>query len=426
MRICNSLALSFLALSLIIPPASASGASGQLPSFNAANSLAGHGNYKQAVDEYKKALAAQPNNAKVHHMYGRTLALMGLLQSAVDEYRIALKLTSKPDAELENDIGVAMAALGTDDLPEAAIHLKKAVTLSPKFIAAFNNLGVALSRLGDYRAARDVFTQSLKMQPTNKSIEKKLADMNTKLGQSKHFDYSVPKKDAKAPETTATTAPAGQTAESVKVADPTKVSEPVKVAQPATSPDGVKVAQPIRTIGKQEEPPARAVMKATPKPPVAAVTSSKPIDTAAPVAVSPKTTNVLPTTTSAPVAGVTTKVDGVSTSLDAEPASPTVTTTTVKTTTTTSDATLNSSATSTTTTEGTTTGAGTGSKATTTGEASSTATTTTGVTPTTTPDTASPTAETSPTPATPPVSETSPTSPIPASGDEVKPKDTAP
>lgn len=350
MRVRNSLVLSFIAFSLGVLPAVAAGAA-QHPSFALANSLAGHGNYKQAVEEYKKALAAQPGNPKVHHMYGRTLALMGLLQSAVDEYRVVLKLNGgKKDAELENDIGVALAAVGSDDLPEAAIHLKNAVTLNPKFIAAYNNLGVALSRLGDYRAARDVFAQSLKMQPTNKSIEKKLADMNGKLAQSKHFDYAMPKPaEVKPAETTAVTPPATpadvkpvEQAPAAVVTTPPVVKEPVKT-----------VTEPVKPVAK----PATAAVKPAAKP----VVAKPPVETAAPLAVSPKANpNVMPTTTNAPVAGVTTKVDGVSTSLDATPT--TTTTTTVKTTTTTTDATLNSSTSTTTTTEGTgttTTGAST-------------------------------------------------------------------
>src|SRR5207237_1371728 len=56
---------------------------------------------------------------------------------------------------------------------------------------AYNNLGVTLSRLGDYKAARDAFDVSLKIQPSNDKIAAKLKEVTAKLGESKHFDYNA-------------------------------------------------------------------------------------------------------------------------------------------------------------------------------------------------------------------------------------------
>lgn len=155
-----------------------------------ANSLAGNSRYQEALTKYKSALALDPSNAKIHHMYGRTLALMGSLGEAVMAYRFALSLQKASSAELENDIGVALAT--NEELGEAAVHLKKAVTIDPKFIAGYNNLGVTMSRLGDYKAARDAFQTSIKLQPSNKRIAEKLAALASKVGQSKPFDFNNP------------------------------------------------------------------------------------------------------------------------------------------------------------------------------------------------------------------------------------------
>lgn len=313
------LSLVFLAISVPLSPsadaaAKRAAAKAQNAAFNQANSLAGHSQYKQAIEKYKQALAQEPNNAAIHHMYGRTMALMGLLPSAVDEYRIALKLQKAPNSELENDIGVALAA--NDEPAEAAIHLKKAVTMNPKFIAAFNNLGVALARVGDYRAARDAFQASLKMQPTNKYISQKLNDVTAKLGMSKHFDFTMPKPDAPAATTTAVTPPAEQTpdgTESGAMANPVKVETPTKPAEQPVATVAPKkpekpVEQPVATVApKKPEKPVEHVTAVTPKKPVATPVVKAPVATPA-IEAPPAPIATGSGGSAAPVAGVTTSI----------------------------------------------------------------------------------------------------------------------
>jgi tetratricopeptide (TPR) repeat protein len=227
--------------------------------FNQANSLSGRNKFKEAIEKYKEAIQLEPGNAFFYHMYGLTLAHMGLLQDAVTQYKQSMSLTSNPSAALYNDLGVALANLG--DYAESACNLKKAVTINPKFIAAYNNLGVALENLGDYKQAREVFKTSLKLQPTNKVIEIRHQKVSTKVGESKPFDYKSAEVGAGAGGTTqATTADSGM---------PTDGDMTRAVVPPTKDATNVETSSPTGTV------PSTASAPSVPSgvaPPVSAVT----------------------------------------------------------------------------------------------------------------------------------------------------------
>ncbi len=143
--------------------------------FSSANTLAAHGRYDEAIAKYRIALRQNSHNGQIHHMYGRTLALMGYFGDAVQQYSQAAVLLAEPSAALEYDWGVAYAAGGENE--EGVRHLLRAVNISPRFIAAYNNLGIALGRLGDYSGAIAAYEASLQLQPTNSIIANKLADL---------------------------------------------------------------------------------------------------------------------------------------------------------------------------------------------------------------------------------------------------------
>jgi Flp pilus assembly protein TadD len=179
----TKLLIVVVAISSAFPPAMAQAAKGPAaakpaapvgspsPLLKQANSMAFRGKFEAAEALYKKALEAEPKNATVYHMYGRTLALTGNMVDAIALYKQAIEL-APTNVELLNDYGVALTANG--DTAEAVQQLKKAIAVSPKFVVAHNNLGVSLMQLGDYKGAVSAFQNSLKMQPNNPLIRKKL------------------------------------------------------------------------------------------------------------------------------------------------------------------------------------------------------------------------------------------------------------
>lgn len=152
-----------------------------------ANKLAVNRKYSEAIEKYKEAITLNPKNPDCYHMYGRTLALMGLAYEAIAQYRLAYEL--KPSsAELCNDIGVALVV--NDNITHGANFLKRATMLNTRYVSAYNNLGVALQKLGDYRQAEEAFLSSLKLQPTNPVIQKRHQLLKEKLSSTRHFEFN--------------------------------------------------------------------------------------------------------------------------------------------------------------------------------------------------------------------------------------------
>jgi Flp pilus assembly protein TadD len=54
---------------------------------------------------------------------------------------------------------------------EARFRFERAVALDPKSAAAFNNLAVACEQQGDFAAARQAYTEALRLKPRDRLIQ---------------------------------------------------------------------------------------------------------------------------------------------------------------------------------------------------------------------------------------------------------------
>ncbi len=54
---------------------------------------------------------------------------------------------------------------------EARFRFERAVALDPKSAAAFNNLAVACEQQGDFAAARQAYTEALRLNPKDRLIQ---------------------------------------------------------------------------------------------------------------------------------------------------------------------------------------------------------------------------------------------------------------
>lgn len=114
-----------------------------------------------AMASQDEALRLNPNYAEAHSNRGNLLRQLQRREEAIAEYRIALKL--KPDfVDALNNLGAVL--LDQEDHAGAAEVLKKAVKLNPQIGMAQRNLGMALSALGDLKAAEAAFNASLTAQ----------------------------------------------------------------------------------------------------------------------------------------------------------------------------------------------------------------------------------------------------------------------
>ena len=120
------------------------------------------GQQQAAIDEFKAALALNPDYLAARCNLGRAYIQSNQLQAAIETLEEAVK--SHPDyPEALNSLGVAYTKAGR--LPEAVDALGIALKLNPNFAAAHANLGAALLESNRAPEAIEHFQQSLTRSP---------------------------------------------------------------------------------------------------------------------------------------------------------------------------------------------------------------------------------------------------------------------
>ncbi len=103
-----------------------------------------------AVAEFKKAAALDPNQADIHYTLGVTLWQQGDFDQAANALRAAIQ--AKPDyAEAHYTLGTVLKQQGK--LQEAADSLREAIRLQPDFAGAHTTLAAILRQMGDTEGA---------------------------------------------------------------------------------------------------------------------------------------------------------------------------------------------------------------------------------------------------------------------------------
>ena len=107
--------------------------------------LAAAGRPAEAIEQFGRAVALNPDYAEAHDNLALALAGVGRTAEAIGHYERALQL--KPDyPDACANLGVALATSGR--LPEAIAQFRRALQLNPNFVQARNNLAVALASTG--------------------------------------------------------------------------------------------------------------------------------------------------------------------------------------------------------------------------------------------------------------------------------------
>jgi len=162
---------------------------------NLGNALLDLGRAEEAEASYRRALTIEPDRAEVHSNLGKTLLEMGRveesvasgphalqlnpqlaeahqnlanallnvnLDEAVAHYRSVLQ-THPDDAELNNNLGIALRLLGRTE--EAEASCRKALELVPGYAPAISALAEASADRGKFAQAENLFRQALVLQP---------------------------------------------------------------------------------------------------------------------------------------------------------------------------------------------------------------------------------------------------------------------
>ncbi|HZT37912.1 MAG TPA: tetratricopeptide repeat protein [Bryobacteraceae bacterium] len=128
------------------------------------------GRYGEAVAEYRKAIAKNPDALNLHFRLGRALLLEShapaALEAAQKEFEAELRL-NPADAAAEYEIGQILTA--RDRLSEASEHFARAVELSPDFPEALVALAKTHVRAGRYSDAIALLERAVRLQPDMES-----------------------------------------------------------------------------------------------------------------------------------------------------------------------------------------------------------------------------------------------------------------
>ena len=109
------------------------------------NVLAQQQRFDEAIVEYQRSLAIEPNYAQTHNNLGIAFANEGRFADAITQYEIVLRL--RPDfAEVHNNLGIILATTGKSE--EAVNEFEEALRLRPNYIEVHKNLARLLEKLG--------------------------------------------------------------------------------------------------------------------------------------------------------------------------------------------------------------------------------------------------------------------------------------
>jgi tetratricopeptide (TPR) repeat protein len=115
------------------------------------------------------------DEAMFHARLALDLFRRGMLEEAIDEYKQALAINPNY-ADLRNQLGVTLFAARRDE--EAVAEFAHALKINPRYVEARLNHGLALRRLGRKEEARAEFTTILTFDPDNQVAQEGLQTLD--------------------------------------------------------------------------------------------------------------------------------------------------------------------------------------------------------------------------------------------------------
>lgn len=120
------------------------------------------GQYREAIEAYRKAISLDNNNAQAHSSLGSACYFSGLYQEAVEAYEKALHLDFTNFDDYSN-LGMVYGLIGNSQ--KAMENLEKAISIKSDFPQAYNNLGIEYVRSEEYEKAEKSFKRALEVDP---------------------------------------------------------------------------------------------------------------------------------------------------------------------------------------------------------------------------------------------------------------------
>jgi tetratricopeptide (TPR) repeat protein len=140
--------------------------------FDRALDLTHENQYQAATQEWRKAMALGPDEARVHYNLGLSLARLNQYDEAIPEFRKALELDPK-DANTHSNLGITLMKTGKSE--EAILQLRQALELNPRDAKTYSNLGGLLIDAGQLDGAIEQFGKALEVDPEDADAQNNLA-----------------------------------------------------------------------------------------------------------------------------------------------------------------------------------------------------------------------------------------------------------
>lgn len=118
--------------------------------------------YREAVDEYKRAIDEQPAAARLYNKLGISFHHQLMFDNARRYYERATDLDSKFSQAI-NNLGTIYYAEGR--YKKAQKTYEKALKVSPRSASIYSNLGTAFFARGKYKKASEAYVTALEIDP---------------------------------------------------------------------------------------------------------------------------------------------------------------------------------------------------------------------------------------------------------------------
>ena len=137
------------------------------------------GRHQEALALYRRAIEIRPQNAMAHGNLGKALQDMGRTDEAVAAYRAAIAL--EPDNAITHaNLGAVL--LERQEWDDSATITRRAIALRPDSAMAHANLGTALMHLGRHEEALAACRQAMASRPEGVAIHASLGGAMLELG----------------------------------------------------------------------------------------------------------------------------------------------------------------------------------------------------------------------------------------------------
>jgi tetratricopeptide (TPR) repeat protein/SAM-dependent methyltransferase len=164
--------------------------------FDEAQDLHQAGRLAEALERYKRILAANPAHAPTLHMTGVLALQNGQNDVAIDLMRQAVG-AGAGSASLYSNLGLALRAAGR--LDEAILSVGRALSLNPGAAETHNNLGMALAARGELDVAAESFSRAVMLNPGLAAAQASLGEVRFAQGKLAEAEACLLKARALAP-----------------------------------------------------------------------------------------------------------------------------------------------------------------------------------------------------------------------------------